>query len=139
MVEERGQEISARQGLIWGIAGFVTVLLAPGASLAPEVPGVAAAEVTPRQIWWFGTVVASGLALWLLAFGKTWTLWGLAIALLLIPHAIGAPLPDVLTGPVPPEIAALYAARVFAVGLAVWCCLGLFAGHLWANDPGSDG
>ena len=133
--EEQGHAITARRGVIWGIAGFVAVLLAPGASLAPEVPGVAAADVTPRQIWWFATVAATGIALWLLAFGRGWALWGLAIALFAAPHVIGAPQPEVLTGPAPPELAALYAARVFAVGLATWVCLGLFAGHLWANDP----
>ena len=40
LAEERGAVISARSGLLWGVAGFVTVLLAPGASMAPEVPGV---------------------------------------------------------------------------------------------------
>ena len=136
LAEDRGQVISARRGILWGIAGFVTVLLAPGASLSPEVLGVAAAAVFPRQVWWFAPVAATGLALWLLAFGRGWVLWGIAIVLLAAPHLVGAPEPDVLTGPAPPEIAALYAARVFAVGLATWACLGLFAGHLWASDPG---
>ncbi len=134
IAEDKGHRLSARSGLVWGVAGFVTVLLAPGASLAPEVPGVAAADVTPRQIWWFATVAATGVALWFLAFGRGWALWGAAVLLLLAPHVVGAPEPDVMTGPAPPEIAALYAARVFSVGLAVWVCLGLFAAALWAGD-----
>ena len=42
------------------IAGFVAFHLAPGFSLAPEVPGVAAADITARQIWWFATAGAAG-------------------------------------------------------------------------------
>ena len=138
IADDQGSRVTARTGLLWGIAGFVTVLLAPGVSLAPEVPGVAAADVAPRQIWWFATVGATGVALWLIAFGKDHLVVGLAALLLLAPHLYGAPEPDVLTGPAPPEIAALYAARVFGVGLAVWACLGVFAGALWSGDRRED-
>lgn len=134
LAEDRGHKVTARSGLIWGVAGFATVLLAPATSLAPEVPGVAAPDVTVRQVWWFGTVAVTGGALWLIAFGRSWATWGIAVVLLAAPHVIGAPEPDILTGPAPPEIAALYAARVLGVGLAVWACLGLFAGYLWASD-----
>ncbi|MEO9826426.1 MAG: CbtA family protein [Paracoccaceae bacterium] len=126
--------VSARAGLLWGIAGFVTVHLAPGISLAPEVPGVSAPDVSERQVWWFATVFAAGIALWLIAFGKSWVTWGAAVVLLLAPHLVGAPQPETLAGPVPPEIAALFAARALGVGLAAWVLLGLFAGALWAAD-----
>ena len=49
LAEGRGAEINARTGLIWGIAGFIAFHLAPGFTLAPEVPGVAAADVADRQ------------------------------------------------------------------------------------------
>ena len=42
--EEKGARIDARTGLLWGIAGFCAVQLAPAFSLAPEVPGSAAAS-----------------------------------------------------------------------------------------------
>lgn len=134
LAEERQALITARTGLLWGVAGFITVHLAPGFSLAPEVPGVAAADITSRQIWWFATVIATGVALWLIAFGRGWSAWGSAVILVLAPHIIGAPHPDILAGPVPPEIAALFAARAFGVGLAAWVMLGIFAGALWASD-----
>ena len=66
VAEGRGARIDGRTGMIWGIAGFVTFHLAPAFTLAPEVPGVAAAEVSARQVWWFSTVAAAGLALWLI-------------------------------------------------------------------------
>lgn len=137
LAEERHALVTARTGILWGIAGFVTVHLAPGFSLAPEVPGASAADVSARQIWWFAAVIASGLALWLIAFGKSWVVWGAAVILLLAPHIVGAPQPNTLAGPVPPEIAALFAARAFGVGLAAWALLGLVAGALWASDPGA--
>ncbi|MDE0347366.1 MAG: CbtA family protein, partial [Boseongicola sp.] len=134
LAEGRGAVISARSGMLWGIAGFVAVLLAPAFSLAPEVPGVAAAEILPRQAWWFATAFAAGAAMWLLAFGRSWLTWGAVVALLLAPHAIGAPEPDSFAGPVPTELGALFAARVLGVGLVAWVLLGLFSGALWSSD-----
>ena len=131
LASERGQTINARRGLIWGIAGFVATLLAPGFGLPPELPGNAAAEVAARQVWWFGTVGVTGLGLWLIAFGRSWAVWGIAVALLLLPHLIGAPEPETLSGPVPPEIAGHFAARVLGTGLAIWCVLGLSAAYFW--------
>lgn len=134
LAQSQGHIASARNGLIWGIAGFIIFHFAPGLSLAPEVPGVAAADVGARQIWWSGTVVATGVALWLIAFGGTWIMWGAAIALLLAPHLIGAPEPASFAGPVPTELGALFAARAFGVGLAGWTLLGCFAGYFWHRD-----
>ena len=134
LAEGRGAIISARSGMLWGIAGFVAVLLAPAFSLPPEVPGVAAADILPRQVWWFATAISAGVAMWLLAFGRCWRAWGAAAVLLLAPHAIGAPEPDSFAGPVPTELGALFAARVLGVGLVLWVLLGLLSGVLWSSD-----
>ncbi len=132
--EERGARIDGRWGILWGIAGFVAFHLAPGFSLAPEVPGVGAADLTARQIWWFATVGCAAVAMWLLAFGISWIGWGLAAVLLLAPHLIGAPEPESFSGTVPPEIAGLFAARALGVGLAAWVILGSFAGFFWQRE-----
>jgi len=134
IAEERGAQIDGRSGLIWGIAGFVAFHLAPGFSLAPEVPGVAAAEVGARQIWWFATAGSAAVALWLIGFGKSWMAWGVAVILLLAPHVIGAPEPETFAGPVPTEIGALFAARACGVGLAAWALLGCLAGVFWESE-----
>lgn len=134
LAEERGAEINGRSGLLWGLAGFIAFHLAPGVTLAPEVPGVAAADVGARQVWWFATVAAAGVAMWLIAFGKNWMMWALAGVLLLAPHVIGAPQPAVFTGPVPTELGALFAARAFGVGMAAWVLLGCFAGFFWRRE-----
>ena len=134
LAQTRGAVINARTGLIWGIAGFVAIHFAPGFTLAPEVPGVAAADVFVRQIWWYATVIAAAIAMWLIAFGGNWAAWGVAIVLLLVPHVIGAPEPDVITGPVPTESGAMFAARAYGVGMMAWVMLGGFAGYFWSRE-----
>ena len=131
MAERRGHEINGRKGLLWGLAGFVAFHFAPGLSLAPEVPGVAAADVATRQIWWTVTVATAGVAMWLIAFGGNLVSYLAAAGLLLAPHIIGAPEPDSFAGPVPTEIGALFAARAFGIGMAAWALLGSFAGYFW--------
>ncbi len=134
IAEMRGATVNGRTGLIWGLAGFVAFHFAPGFTLAPEVPGVAAADVYSRQIWWWATVLSASAGLWLIAFGGNWLAWGSAAVLLLAPHVIGAPEPDSFTGPVPTEIGALFASRAFGVGMAAWLLLGCFAGFFWQRE-----
>ncbi|MEQ9643076.1 MAG: CbtA family protein [Alphaproteobacteria bacterium] len=134
LAARRGVAVTARQGIVWGIAGFLAVHFAPGFTLAPEVPGVAAADVHARHAWWVATVACATVALWLIAFGRGWLAWGIAALLLLAPHVVGAPEPGAFTGPVPTELGALFAARAFGVGLVAWVLVGLFAGHIWQRD-----
>lgn len=134
VAQGQGHEINARTGLLWGLAGFVAFHFAPGLSLAPEVPGVAAADVGVRQIWWTATVAAAGIAMWLIAFGGNIVSYVIAALLLMAPHLIGAPEPASFSGPVPTEIGALFAARAFGVGMAAWALLGTFAGYFWQSE-----
>lgn len=131
--ENNGNRVTARQGLLWGIAGFVAVQMAPAFGLSPELPGMAAADVNARAIWWVATVIATAIGLWLIAFGRNWVVWAAAILLILAPHIVGAPHPHEFTGPTPPELAAQFAGRAIGVGLAVWTLLGLFAAALWSR------
>jgi len=133
--EERGHVLTPKGGVVWGVAGWITVQMAPAFGLAPELPGMSAGDVTDRQIWWFATVAATGIALWLIAFGQNWAMWGAAVILLAAPHVIGAPMPDTLTGPAPPELGAEFAARAIGVGLAVWAVLGMLTAYLWRTAP----
>ena len=134
LAAQRGAVIDARHGILWGLAGFASAHFAPAFGLPPEVPGVAAADLVARQLWWGATVVATAAALWLIAFGSGWMAWGAAIGLLLAPQLVGAPHPDSFTGPVPPEIGALFAARALGVGLAAWVARGAFAGYFWQRE-----
>lgn len=132
--EQRGTKLSPKQGVIWGLAGFIAVHFAPGFSLAPEVPGVAAADVYARQFWWFATVACAASAMWIIAFGSGVIALGTAAILLLAPHIIGAPQPDTFTGPVPTELSALFASRAFGVGMVAWVLLGVFSAFFWQRE-----
>ena len=132
------RRIDARSGMIWGLAGFVTFHFAPGFGLTPELPGAAAADLGARQLWWWGTVAATGLAMGLIGFGRGWQAWAPAIVLLAIPHLIGAPQPDAFTGPAPPELASEFAARAFGVGMVAWVSLGAIAGFIWQRDTAAE-
>jgi cobalt transporter subunit CbtA len=126
-----GKQVNAREGLLWGLAGFAAFALAPAFGLPPELPGSAAAELASRQIWWVSTVAATVAALALWAFGRaTWTV-PVAVALLVAPHVIGAPHPHSGVGVVPPELAAGFAARSLGVNAILWALLGLAAGTLY--------
>ena len=134
LAEDRGIRITVRQGLLWGVAGFAAVQFAPAVGLPPELPGSAAAEMGLRQVWWFGTVGATAAGLALIAFGKGWTSRGIAAVLILAPHVIGAPHPETFSGPVPPELAGMFAGRALGVGLVAWVLLGLFAAWFWIRE-----
>ena len=134
LAAERGVRISVRQGLLWGLAGFLAVHFAPAVGLPPELPGSAAADVALRQIWWFGTVGATAAGLALIAFGRGWIAWGAAALLIVAPHIVGAPHADGFAGPVPPELAGLFAGRALGVGLVAWALLGLFAAFFWLRE-----
>lgn len=131
LAEERGHMTTTAQGLIWGLCGFLAFQLAPAFGLPPDMPGLNAAEIVPRQMWWYATVAATGAGLWLIAFGRSAPIWALAIVLLAAPHVIGAPMPDTYTGPAPPELAAAFAARTLGTTCAVWVVLGGLLTSVW--------
>jgi cobalt transporter subunit CbtA len=129
-----GKVIGAREGLLWGLAGCGAFLLAPALGLAPELPGTPAADLGDRQLWWWGTVIATGLGFGLLAYGRGIVAVAIAIALLALPHVIGAPELDGFAGVAPPEVAGAFAARVLVIGLVIWAVLGWTAGYIWARE-----
>ncbi len=131
---QRGIAVGPRAGLLWGLGGFLALHLLPGAGLAPELPGNAAADLLPRQIWWVATVAASAAGLACLGLGRNWGLWALGAALIALPHLIGAPQPAAFQGVVPPELAAEFVGRAQAVAAAGWVLLGLFAAWFWQRE-----
>jgi cobalt transporter subunit CbtA len=137
LAEAAGYKVAAAEGMLWGLAGFAAFQLAPAMGFAPELPGTIAAELSARQLWWWGTVAATASALALIGYGrKPWALL-LAVGLLAAPHVIGAPDIDAFYGSAPPEVAAMFAARVLGVGLVVWACLGWTAGYFWQRSAAS--
>lgn len=125
--------ITFANGLLWGLGGFIVFSVAPSLGLSPALPGIPASELLPRQIWWGGTVLATGTAALLLAKSRSALSIAIAIGLAAAPHLIGAPQ---LVGPVqsevPPTLAASYVAATLAVAAVFWLALGTAFGKF--ND-----
>jgi cobalt transporter subunit CbtA len=126
-----GRPLDARTGLLWGLAGFVVFAAAPAFGLPPEVPGMAAAELGARQVWWLGTAVATAAGIAVAAFAPS-RLKAAAVLLLIAPHVIGAPHVGggAESAGVPAEIAAQFVAASLISALLFWLALGASAGHL---------
>jgi cobalt transporter subunit CbtA len=81
-----------RTGILFGLAAFVCVDLAPSLGLPPQPTGAAVANLYARQEWWVWTVVSTAVAVRLLLDGKRSVLVRLfGIVVMILPHAIGAP------------------------------------------------
>jgi len=87
----RDHPVTWREGLLWGLAGFAVFTVAPGLGLPPELPGVPAAPLLPRQIWWIATAAATAGGLGLVVFRKSPWAAVMGLALIILPHLIGAP------------------------------------------------
>lgn len=124
-----GVRITPRNGLLWGIAGFFAVHLAPAAGLAPELPGMPAADLLARQVWWVGTIVATAVAIWL--FTQREEAWAkvAAIVLVALPHIIGAPQAPTHESGVPPGLTTEFAANTLAAAAVLWAAIGVFLGY----------
>jgi cobalt transporter subunit CbtA len=119
-----------RQGVFWGLAGFVVFTLAPGLGLPPELPAMPAADLGARQIWWFGTVLATATALGLLFYSRSLVAVLGAIALLVAPHVIGAPQPVSYESPVPEGLYHSFVVAAVMTALLFWVLLGGLAGYV---------
>ena len=126
-------KVTPKQGLIWGLAGFIAIQLAPAIGLPPELPGTPAAEIGPRQMWWLGTLVASALGLWVIAFGRGVVALS-GVILLLGPHLIGAPHLDAFWGVAPPELSAEFVTLSLGAAAAGWTCLGFLCAWFWTKE-----
>lgn len=118
------------EGLLWGLAGFAVFTLAPSLGLPPEVPGTAA-DLALRQTWWIGTAAATAAGLALLVFGRHWALRIVGLALLVVPHVIGAPQPDVHSSLAPESLAHEFIVASLVTNAVFWAALGLIAAWLF--------
>ena len=130
-----GRRIDARTGLLWGLAGFAAVQLAPAVGLPPELPGMEGASLAARQSWWVLCVGATAFGLVALAFGRGRAWLALGAVLIVLPHAWGAPQPPAHESLVPPDLAAAFATRSLGVAALSWAVLGLLAGLLSERAP----
>ena len=114
-----------RQGLLWGAVGFFVFFANPAIGLHPEVPGAAAAGLLDRQLWWLLAVgcSAAGAGLLLLAPRPAAKVGG--AALLVVPHLVGAPRPEVPGGLAPDGLVDSFVVAAAATNAAFWLVLGV--------------
>lgn len=72
-------------------AGFVSLHLWPALGLHAEIPGMDAAYLEGRQLWWALAVASSAAACAAVALGRGVWRWVVAAALLALPFVVGAP------------------------------------------------
>lgn len=122
--------VDAKRGLLWGLAGFAVFSLAPALGLPPELPGVDSAHLSARQLWWIGTVLATAGGLACVALLRPIWVKLVGAALLVLPHAIGAPSKGVIgTSPVE-HLEMPFIVASLAVALIFWLVLGAASGRL---------
>lgn len=130
-------QLNPKKGIIWGIASFLAFFVAPGLGLPPEIPGITAAPVEQRQIWWTLAVIGVGLGLFMLAYAplKLKIIGAISIAspyLIHIPHHEG----PAFTHPDPEAVqtlTSLHQQFIVASGISnllFWITLGLISA--WA-------
>jgi cobalt transporter subunit CbtA len=123
-----GLPITRANGMIWGLCGFLAVTLAPAVGLPPELPGMPAGDLVARQVWWLGTIAATGAGIFLIATRSEARAIALAIVLIGLPHIIGAPAAVHSESAVPPGLAASFAANAIAANAIFWVLIGQFLG-----------
>ncbi len=125
----RGQKVGWRDGIIWGGCGFLAFSFLPALGLPPELPGMAAGDLSGRQIWWLMTASASAGGIALLLLAPKWAFRVLGCALLIIPHFVGAPHPHEFGGNVPAELAAQFVTASLVTAGLFWLLLGAVTGY----------
>ena len=119
-----GENVSWHEGLIWGLAGFVVFTIAPGLGLPPELPGVPAAPLLPRQIWWTVAALATAAGLGLIAFRRSVPASIAGLILIMLPHLIGAPELEHVETNVPSSLSHQFVVAVTLTSLVFWSALG---------------
>ena len=126
-----GRHVDWRRGIVWGLCGFAAFFVSPSLGLAPELPGMQAAELSARQAWWLSTVAAAIAGLALIALQPRVGLKWVGAGLIIVPHLVGAPHPEIAPGALPAELAAQFAATTLVVTGLFWMVLGGLTGYFY--------
>ena len=129
----RGDEIAWREGLLWGLAGFLAFTVAPGLGLPPDIPGSDAGPLIARQLWWVATAGVTASALALLAFTRQKLIAAVAIAVIVLPHLYGAPVPEHEAGTAPAYLARQFVVAATVASFLFWAALGIATGYFYSR------
>ncbi|HHI82427.1 MAG TPA: cobalt transporter [Rhizobiales bacterium] len=128
-----GIEITPQNGALWGLVAFAVFTLLPAAGLPPEPPGMPVADLTARQIWWTFTVLAGAGGVALIALvKKPWSAIA-GVALIALPHLIGAPEAGEHHTSIPPHLVQSYVANSLFLMAIAWVTVGAALGLTMKN------
>ncbi len=125
-----GRDVDSRRGLLWGLAGFAVFAAAPALGLPPELPGVDAGPVQPRQVWWLATAAATALGLGLMVFVRRWGAKAAAVVIVVLPHVIGFDL-QVAPSLVPEDLIRSFVIASLISTAIFWIVLGGVSGFFY--------
>jgi cobalt transporter subunit CbtA len=131
VAETRGHGVDLKRGLLWGAAGFAIFSAAPAMGLPPELPGMQAADLEHRQLWWIATAAATAAGLGFAFFARPIVARALGVVLIVLPHVFGAPAHEGGAGLVPPELAAQFVTASLVTSALFWLVAGGAAGWLY--------
>jgi cobalt transporter subunit CbtA len=129
----RGDRITWREGLFWGLAGFVAFTVAPGLGLPPDIPGNESSPLLARQLWWAATAAMTASALALLAFTRGKLTAAAAVVLLALPHLYGAPLSFSEGAAAPAALARQFVVTATVASFLFWAALGVATGYFYGR------
>lgn len=117
-----------REALLWGLSGFVVFTAAPGLGLPPELPGVPAAALGSRQLWWTMTALATAVGMGLIFLHRAVWATVLGFCLIVLPHLVGAPQLADEHSDVPEALSHQFVVSVTITSLLFWALLGCLTG-----------
>jgi predicted cobalt transporter CbtA len=88
-------------------------------------------------MWWIGTAASTAVGLALIAFSRHWLMKVLGVAILAVPHVIGAPQPEVHSMLAPEALEAQFKIASQLTNVVFWLALGLISAWLFRRK--SDG
>ena len=123
-----GVAITPLNGALWGLTAFAIFTLAPAAGLPPELPGMPAADLVSRQIWWWLCVISGAIGVGLIALKPKPLFILIAVAFIAAPHLIGAPQPVSHESAVPAHMIQSYVANALFILAITWVVVGTALG-----------
>lgn len=118
------------RGLAWGMAGYLVFFAGPSLGLPPELPGTDSADLHSRQAWWLFTAAATAIGLYGLLLSKNRWFQVAGVAVLAVPHLIGAPHPEVFHASAPEALQNRFVWMTALANASFWLMLGAVSGWL---------
>ncbi|MDI7860332.1 CbtA family protein [Rhizobiaceae bacterium n13] len=130
LAELKGSLTSWRSGLAWGAAGYVCFSLIPALGLPPELPGMPAADLLYRQIWWIACAACTVGAILVTETYRNVPAVVTAAVLAALPFIIGAPVASESATLIPVVLHHNFVMGTLAANLVTWLVVGLSLGML---------